>query len=175
MTRVPANVSRIARLSLALSAALLVAGCTSVPVMGPGPPPLVAPKAIKTLGPAPLKGETATFALAAVTGVPADLNYALQASLAKYAATRNLAILPEDDPAAVYRVKGYLSAVGDSSGTVLVYTWDVTDAFNTPLYRVSGQETGAGSSTDPWLGVDKGIIDAAARETIDRLADWVKG
>jgi hypothetical protein len=110
-----------------------------------------------------------------VTGVPAEMRFTLEDSLKKYAATRTLTIVPPGDTTAVYQVKGYLSAIGDDTGTLLVYTWDVSDAFGTPLYRISGQETGAGSSTDPWIGISKAEIDAAARDTIDKLADWVNG
>jgi hypothetical protein len=141
--------------------------------MGPGPPPLVGAKKTKTLGPAPVKGETARFAFASVNGVPAEMRFRLEDSLKQFAATRNLVLVPEGDPTAVYHVKGYLSAVGDTSGTLLVYTWDVSDAFGTPLYRISGQETAAGSDADPWIGIRSDQIDAAARETIDKLADWV--
>lgn len=169
--------SRIARLTLALAAVFALAACTSValPPMGPGPPPLVSAKKIRTLGPAPVKGEEVRFAFATVTGVPATMRFSLEGSLKKYAATRALVIVPPGDPTAVYQVKGYLSAIGDSSGTLLVYTWDVADAFGTPLYRISGQETASGSGADPWIGITATEIDAAARETIDRLADWVSG
>jgi hypothetical protein len=160
---------------LVLAALGMVAACTSVPAMGPGPPPLIGAKKTKTIGPAPLKGETATFAFVTVTGIPAEMRYSLESDLKRYAATRNVAILPGEDTTAVYHVKGYLSALGDDSGTLLVYTWDITDAFGTPLYRISGQETAKGSATDPWLGITETEIDAAARETIDKLADWVNG
>ncbi|MEJ0013552.1 MAG: hypothetical protein WDM94_13210 [Bauldia sp.] len=168
---------RIARLTLALAAVFLLAACTSVslPPMGPGPPPLISAKKTRTLGPAPVKGEEVHFAFAPVTGVPADMRFALEDSLKKYAATRALTIVAPGDPTAVYQVKGYLSAIGDDAGTVLVYTWDVADAFGTPLYRISGQESAAGSPTDPWIGITGVEMDAAARDTIDKLADWVNG
>ena len=158
-------------------AAILLASCTSMPApkLGPGPPPLIAAKKTRTLGPAPVTGAEVRFAFATVTGVPAEMRFKLEDSLKRYAKTRNLTIVPEDDPSAIYRVKGYLSAVGDTSGTLLVYTWDVSDAGGTPLYRISGQETAGGSEADPWVGVGVGEIDAAARETIDKLADWVRG
>ncbi len=169
--------ARIVRLTLALAAAIVLAGCTAVslPSMGPGPPPLLTPKKIKTLGAAPVKGAAVPFAFATVTGIPAEMRFVLEDSLKKYAATRNLAVVPETDVTAIYHVKGYLSAVGDSTGTLLVYTWDVADSRGTPLYRISGQETAAGSGTDPWVGIRGDDIDAAARETIDKLADWVNG
>ena len=166
------------RLAAILSlSAFLVASCTSMPApkLGPGPPPLIAPKTTRNLGPAPVTGTEVRFAFATVTGVPAEMRFALEDSLKRYAKTRNLTIVPADDPSAIYRVKGYLSAVGDTSGTLLVYTWDVSDAGGTRLYRISGQETAGGSEADPWVGVGAGQIDAAARETIDKLADWVRG
>jgi hypothetical protein len=157
--------------------AAIATGCTSVPApkMGPGPPVLASAKKIRTLGPAPVKGQEVRFAFAAVTGVPADMRFSLEDKLKHYAATRNLTIVPEGDPSAVYQVKGYLSAVGDSTGTLLVYTWDVADAFGTRLYRISGQETASGSGADPWVGIADKQVDDAARETIDKLADWAKG
>ena len=166
---------RIVRLALALAAMFALAACTSValPPMGPGPPPMITPKQAKTLGAAPVKGDEVRFAFATVTGVPAELRYSLEDSLKKYAATRSLSIVPPGDTTAVYRVKGYLSAVGDDTGTLLVYTWDVSDPFGKPLYRISGQETGAGSGTDPWVGIAGKEMDDAARDTIDKLADWV--
>jgi hypothetical protein len=157
-------------------AAFAVASCTAVPApkLGPGPP-VIAAKKTRTLGPAPVTGTEVRFAFATVTGVPAEMRFALEDSLKRYAKTRNLTIVPENDPSAIYRVKGYLSAVGDTSGTLLVYTWDVSDAGGTPLYRISGQETAGGSEADPWVGIGAGQVDAAARETIDKLADWVRG
>ncbi|HVY21562.1 MAG TPA: hypothetical protein VHA70_15985 [Bauldia sp.] len=177
MTSRPSTLARIASLSLALAAVLALVACTTVslPPMGPGPPPLVGAKKTRTLGPAPIKGETATFAFATVNGVPAEMRFRLEDSLKQFATTRNLVLVPEGDPTAVYHVKGYLSAVGDTSGTLLVYTWDVTDASGAPLLRISGQETANGSDADPWIGVGSAQIDAAARETIDKLADWVRG
>jgi hypothetical protein len=170
--------SHRASLAVALvAAAAMLASCTSVPApkLGPGPPPILAPKTARSLGPAPVTGLEVRFAFATVTGVPAEMRFALEDSLKKYATTRNIVIVPEDDETATYRVKGYLSAVGDTSGTLLVYTWDVADLRGTPLYRISGQETAGGSEADPWVGVGVAQIDAAARETIDRLAEWVQG
>ena len=164
------------RVATVLSAGLAVSACMEVPApkFGPGPPPLVTPSTIKTLGPAPVTGATVAFAFAPVSGVPAEMRFALEDSLKRWAGTRQLLIVPEGDPQAVYHVKGYLSAVGDTTGTLLVYTWDVSDARGTRLYRISGQETAGGSEADPWVGVSTTEVDAAARETIDKLADWVR-
>ena len=42
------------------------------------------------------------------------------------------------------------------------------------LHRVSGQEAGPGRGADPWSGVDSEMIDTAAQQAIDALADWVR-
>jgi len=157
-------------------AALLLTACQSMPApkFGPGPPPLMGAKKTRTLGPAPIKGADVRFSFATLNGVPADMRFALQDDLKKYAASRQLVLVDAGDPTAVYDVSGYLSAVGGDAGTLLVYVWDVTDPRGTPLYRISGQETGAGVSGDPWQGIQEDAIDAAARDTIDKLADWVR-
>jgi hypothetical protein len=159
-----------------VAATLTLGACVPIraPEFGPGPPPMLSPKSAKTLGPAPVTGATVKFAFAPLNGVPGDMRLQMERDLQRFAATRNLSIVPEGDPTATYHVTGYLSAVGDATGTLLVYVWDVTDLNGTPRYRVSGQEAGAGSQTDPWLGIKGEQVDDAARETIDKLADWVK-
>ena len=158
-------------------AVLLLTACQSMPApkFGPGPPPLMGAKKSKTLGPAPITGAAVRFSFATLNGVPADMRFALQDDLKKYAASRQLALVEPGDPTAVYDISGYLSAVGGDAGTLLVYVWDVTDPQGTPLYRISGQEPGGGVSGDPWEGIKEDAIDAAARDTIDKLADWVRG
>jgi len=165
-----------ARLAMLALAASFLAACQSMPApkFGPGPPNMMSKKA-KTLGAAPVKGADVRFTFTALNGVPADMRYALEDDLKRYAATRQLAIVPSGDPTAVYNVSGYLSAVGGDTGTLLVYVWDVSDASGTPLYRISGQESGQASTGDPWQGINTDLIDGAARDTIDKLADWVRG
>jgi hypothetical protein len=139
-------------------------------------PPTMRISEVRTLGAAPVKGaENVRFAFITVTGIPGQMRFDLEKALQKYATTRKLNISVADDPTATYRVKGYLSAVGDQNGVLLVYTWDVFDAAGTPLHRIAGQQTAEGAATDPWAGVGATQIDDTARETIDKLADWIRG
>ena len=158
-------------------AVLSVAACVPIaaPEFGPGPPSMLAPKKAKTLGPAPVTGSLARFAFAPLNGVPGDKRLEMEADLKRFAATRGLSLVPDGDQTATYRVTGYLSAVGDATGTLLVYVWDVSDLNGTPLYRISGQEAAPGSPTDPWIGIQSAQVDDAARDTVDKLAEWVKG
>ena len=151
---------------------LALAACTSErPQLGP---PAMGISQMRNLGEAPVKGPQVTFAFLTLTGLPGQMRFDMEAALRKYAATRKLNISTDDNPAATYRIRGYLSALGDQNGTLLVYTWDVYDTAGTPLHRISGQQTASGSSADPWQGIGDEQIDAAARETIDKLADWVR-
>ena len=123
----------------------------------------------------PAKSALIPISIAPVTGTPGGMRYALEDDLKKYAATRNFTVVPSDDPGVIYRLKGRVSAVGDSSGGLLVYVWDVMDASGRRVHRIAGQQVAAAAVADPWAGVSVTNIDDAARETIDGLADWVRG
>jgi hypothetical protein len=157
-----------------LAATLGLGACKAVPLpkMGEGPPAVGVKSAIR-LGPAPIKGADAKFAFADVTGAPATHTIAFSQAINKEASLRKLNVVPEGDPTATYLVKGYLSAIGNSGGTLLVYVWDVTDTTGRRLHRVSGQEPGGGSSTDPWSGVNEDAVTNAATRTVDDLVAWV--
>ena len=171
----PPSASGRLRLAAVLAmAAALSSACvpTERPQLGP---PTLGLSQVRGLGAAPVRAvEGVRFAFVTVTGIPGQMRFDLEKALQKYAATRNLDIGIEDDPTATYRVKGFLSAVGDQNGTLLVYTWDVYDSAGRPLHRIAGQQTAAGSVTDPWAGISTKQIDDAARETIDKLADWIR-
>ncbi|WP_018183717.1 hypothetical protein [Kaistia granuli] len=118
---------------------------------------------------------TAKFSFAPITGAPAHILSSLSTQLAQEAVAQNVALVPSGDTQASYVIKGYLSAVGDSSGTILVYVWDVFDASGRRVHRISGQETSANGSQDPWLGVDGGAISNVARRTVAALVAWGTG
>jgi hypothetical protein len=158
---------RLSRLTAMLGALLLVAACT----LSQGPP-AVSPTKVLSMTRAPERGSTAVFAFAPVTGVPSELLQTLNTTLTKHAAARHLNVVPVGDPKATYTVKGYLSAIGDSRSTLLVYTWDVFDRDGSRLRRVAGQEFGDGASTDPWTGISSRTVEGVARTTVDELAAW---
>jgi hypothetical protein len=115
----------------------------------------------------------ARFAFAPITGAPAELLMQLSDELNDDAAVRSLSVVPYGDPEADYTIKGYLSAVGGSSGTIIVYVWDIVDQNGNRLHRLSGQESSNESAPDPWLGVTGDTLSLVAQRTIDGLAAWV--
>jgi hypothetical protein len=157
-----------------LVATLGLGACTSlaVPKMGEGPPHVPVRSAMR-MGPAPIKGSDARFTFTEITGAPSSHVMAFSRAITREASSRKLSVVSPGDPSATYVVKGYLSAIGDNRGTLLVYVWDVTDRNGQRLHRVSGQEPGGGSSTDPWSGITDEAVQNAAARTIDDLVSWV--
>lgn len=164
---------RLIRSIVLVAAGLLVAGCVTKYLPEPGKgPPAVSPMKAFSMGEAPIKGDAARFAFAPVTGAPSSLITALNSAINDHAKERGLNIVQDGDPTATYTVHGYLSAVGDSQNTLLVYVWDVVDRDGRRLHRISGQETGSGSTVDPWQGIKESTIRTAARNAIDDLKAW---
>ena len=165
------NLIRIDRRHFLIALVASLAACNVVPV-GEGPPRVGVRSAIK-MGPAPIKGADAKFAFVEIVGAPTTHVLEFTKAIDTQAKVRNLNIVREGDPSATYLVKGYLSAIGDRKGTLLIYVWDVLDVNGQRLYRVSGQEPAGGSATDPWRGIKRNDVDLVAERTIDDLVAWI--
>ena len=156
-----------------LLAAIALAACNNTIGTGSPAASATATPTTPTLPSVPLAD--AKFSFAPVTGAPANVLAKLSWQLGQEALAQNVALVPSGDPQASYVVKGYLSAVGDSTGTILVYVWDVQDASGRRVHRISGQETSANGSQDPWLGVDETTISNVARRTVAAIVAWGTG
>jgi hypothetical protein len=159
---------------LVIAGALGLAACASVALPKPGTgAPTIGPIAAVEMKAAPVKGEAARFAFTKITGAPGDLLTTLSTALNNEAKSRKITIVAEDDATAIYKVKGYVSAVGGPSGTLLVYVFDIFDNHGVRIHRLSGQERGGAATSDPWGGITNTTVAAAARHAIDDLAAWV--
>jgi hypothetical protein len=170
----PKLTAGLARRAALASLALLLAACSSALVPGGPGPPVIPLKQARGLGAAPIQGASVKFALTTVTGIPGRLQIAFDESLKKFAASRNLTLVAFGDQTATYRLEGYISAVGDVNRVLLVYVWDIYDAAGNRIHRLSGQEPTGGGGADPWTAVNLDVINDAARQTIDALADWAR-
>lgn len=169
-----ARIGTILRLAALCAAAALFAACAPVeaPRLGSGPP-VLSPKTLKTLSKPTPVAAVVKFALAPITNAPGDMIYAFEDELKANAASRQLAIVGADDPTADYRLKIYLSAVGDYSGTLMIYVLDVFDSSGRRVHRISGQISAGGSLSDPWANIKgTGVVSQAAKEAVDALGNW---
>ncbi len=168
------RIGAILRLAAVCGLAALIAACAPVeaPRLGSGPP-VLSPKTLKTLSkPTPTSADV-TFALEPITNAPGDMVYAFEDTLKAQAPTRQLKITEGADPSADYRLKAYLSAVGDYSGTLMIYVVDIFDKSGARIHRISGQITAGGSLSDPWMNIkDTGVVTKAANEAVDALSNW---
>jgi hypothetical protein len=161
-------------IALVIAGGLALTACASAALPTPGTgAPTLGPIAATKMRAAPVKGDAARFAFTKISGAPGDLLTVLSASLKSEAKARNLNLVPEEDATATYRVKGYVSAVGGPSGTLLVYVFDVLDTRGVRIHRISGQQIGGGAASDPWGGITAATVQVAAQHAIDDLAAWV--
>ena len=168
------QIGTILRLAALCVLAAVIAACSPVerPRLGSGPP-VLSPKTLRTLGkPAPTS-DVVTFALDPITNAPGEMIYAFEDALKAKASTRQLKIVAADDSTANYRLKAYLSAVGDYSGGLVLYVVDVFDDSGTRLHRISGQINAGGTLSDTWGGLNgTDVVVKAAQEVIDALGNW---
>lgn len=146
-----------------LLAVALVAGCNTTQF---------SPGAVQSVKP-PVTGAAAKFGFAPIDGVPIPVLQALSGALNREAAAQRLNVVPNNDPARVYEVRGFVSAVADGQTTRLVYVWDVVDRQGVRLHRISGQQAGGKPTGSPWTGIGNQTIDLAARQTVAELSKWV--
>ncbi|MEZ5838906.1 MAG: hypothetical protein R3D02_00180 [Hyphomicrobiales bacterium] len=155
----------------ALAGAVLLAACvsdsTTTGSTGGGRPTIFG-------GPAGSKPKAAPGAISfePIVGPPSEAVTVLAASLANHAVTRRLPIVPSGDAGAVYRVKGYLTATPVGGDVEIAYVWDVFDAGERRVSRISGSEkvpASAGAGADPWTMLDPTAADHIAGTAVEGL------
>ncbi|BDA85815.1 hypothetical protein Sa4125_33570 [Aureimonas sp. SA4125] len=104
-----------------------------------------------------------------LVGAPPETVAALSQALAESAARSGVTILPSSDAAPPLRLKGYLSAMSEGSGTVVIYVWDIVDPAGMRVSRIQGQERIDAAGGDPWSVVGKEALARIAETTFREL------
>lgn len=156
---------------------LLLAACQSSTGPGAGSagvrPTLAAPPDATTPAPPPVPAAQALFSFERILGVPTNKADTLSRALGTSARTRNLTLVRRGDPTAVYRVVGFLSAVGGTGDASVSYVWDIVDADGRRVHRISGIEVAGEADADPWTGVGDEVLEAIAARTVEAIYAWV--
>ena len=108
-----------------------------------------------------------------VVGPPQFAVTRLASAVKSEAGENAVTIIPNGQSGASYQIKGYFSALDDGSGTILVFIWDILDASNKTLHRISGEERTTSRKSDPWSAVDAGMIDNIVARTMKNLRGWM--
>jgi hypothetical protein len=141
----------------AILLALGCAACTQTSGQSPGP-------VAATRGP--------TVAFESIDGPPESVFSRMVQSLTTEAEARQVAVVSRTTPAH-YRVRVYTATVVYPKKSVIHWVWDVYDADQRRVFRLSGEEpvTGAGSNT--WAAADEPVVRRMASSGMDRLAGFL--
>jgi hypothetical protein len=156
-----------------VAAAIIIAGCSSgdtVSDLGPAPAQVgsAAPVGSGVVNPG-----IASFAFEPFTGVPGNAADDLTRRLAVVSDREGLNLVRRVGAPATFRVKGYLTAIGNPTSTTISYIFDVYDASGRRLHRIAGQEPSGGTSGDPWSGITDDTLEVVAERTIAALKAWL--
>lgn len=177
LMRIPSGAGRIVLLAgaLALSACnsgSLSQGLSSAAADAKNPPPAAAGQG-GLQQQASLTGSVAPVAFLPVTGAPQTAVATLAGAMRGAAQANGVPVVVSLDRGARYQIKGYFSALADSSGSTLVYVWDVLDGQGNRLHRISGQERGGPAQGDPWTGIGQETLSKVANSTMGNLRNWL--
>jgi hypothetical protein len=115
-----------------------------------------------------------TLAFESIDGPPAGVFHKLVQNLDNEAQARKLPVVSREGPSQ-YRARGYLAAHIARGRTTIAWVWDVYDAQERRVLRVSGEEPAGRNVRDAWNGADDGVLRKIARASLDDLSGLVGG
>lgn len=145
----------------------------AAPATNPQPQPQPAKTATADTGSSVPEGETIRFL--PIIGAPLPAVTPLSRQLGAEARSRGITIKSSSDQAAGHVLKGYFSCIGGGGTITVTYVWDVLDSKGARLNRIQGQESFAGSATDPWSAVPPSVMQTIATRTMDSYTRWRAG
>ena len=113
-------------------------------------------------------------AFESIDGPPPDVFHTYVQALNSEADARNVPVVSREAPAA-YRVRSYLSAQvqkGSKSATI-AWAWDVYDATQQRMLRLTGEETAGAPGKNVWNAADAQVMQRIARAGMEKLGTFV--
>ncbi|WGD31962.1 hypothetical protein AncyloWKF20_09125 [Ancylobacter sp. WKF20] len=121
----------------------------------------------KPVAAASISGGTKTIAFESIDGPPQPVFDKLVASLSSEASAQKVPVVSRQSPAA-YRVRGYLAAAVTNGKGEVDWAWDVFDADQERVLRVSGTEK-VGDGKDVWNTIDDATLTRIAAQSLDEI------
>lgn len=116
-----------------------------------------------------------TVAFETIDGPPPQVFDRFVQVLNSEAATRNVAVVSRSGPAS-YHVRSYLAAQTHGGRTLIAWVWDVYDANQQRVLRLSGEEDGGrAAGHDAWTVADAGLLRRIAQSGLISLSGYVNG
>jgi len=114
----------------------------------------------------------ASFTIEPFTGIPGNAADDLTQRIVRVAEREGLTVLRGIGARGAYRLRGFLTAIGNPSSTTVTYIFEIEDAGGQPLHRFSGQEPSDGTSADPWRAIDSDTLDIVAERVVASVKAW---
>ncbi len=115
-----------------------------------------------------ITGGNNAIAFESIDGPPQPVFDKLVASLSTEASARQVKVVSRQSPAA-YRVRGYLAAAVANGKGEVDWAWDVFDADQERVLRVSGTEK-VGDGKDVWNKLDDAALTRIAAQSLDEIS-----
>ncbi|MDC7789145.1 hypothetical protein PQJ75_28285 [Rhodoplanes sp. TEM] len=143
-----------------IGAILLALGCAAcTQTAGQTPGPVAAAR-------------TPTVAFESIDGPPESVFNHMVQSLTSEAQARQLAVVSRQTPAH-YRVRVYTATIVAPKKSVVSWVWDVYDADQRRVFRLSGEEPVSGAGSTTWAAADEQVIRRMASSGMERLAGFM--
>lgn len=113
-----------------------------------------------------------TVAFESIDGPPVGVFHKLVQKLDEEAQARRLAVVSHKAPAQ-YRVRSYLAAHVVRGDTTIAWVWDVYDAAERRMLRITGEEASGRAGRDAWGTADERVLRRIAQGGMDRLAAFL--
>ncbi len=152
--------TRCARPAFGLAAAVLLGLCAAACTAG-GPQP-TAVSAVR--GP--------TVAFESIDGPPESIFSRLVANLSAEAEARQLSVVSREAPAQ-YRIRAYAATIVHPKRSVVSWVWDIYDADQKRVLRITGEEPVSGAGRTTWAAADDQVVRRMTRNGMDRLAAFL--
>ena len=94
-------------------------------------------------------------------------------TLSDEAEIRQLAVVSRSD-AAQYRIRSYLSAQTHGRRSTVAWVWDVYDADQHRILRISGEEPASNAGAGTWAVADDQVLRRVAYNGMDRLVAFMQ-
>lgn len=121
----------------------------------------------------PAPKDRVTVQMMPFTGLPVTIGDAIYRNFRSEAATAKIDLVHRLEDPATWRIQGHFVALGHSSSSTILYTYDIYDASGTPVHRIVGQDVADGAEGDPWGAVGGDVQMRIAKRSVRAIQAWL--
>lgn len=167
--RRPSVLGRVALVALAVA---FVGGCGDQATLDEAGATLSGRIRLAPLREAPPAGRV-TVQMLPFSGIPVTIGDAIYRSFRAEAAQAKIDLIHRLEDPATWRIQGHFVALGHTTSTRIIYTYDIYDASGRPVHRIVGQDVAGGAEGDPWGAVGGDVQSRLAKRAVRDIQAWL--